>query len=247
MGRHTIPIKDYLEAAQLFHWAVKEHFIMWFTGGTLRHRRTESVLRRLTEAGRLRAVRYGKRLVYTVPRRVKGRNPAMPKETGVYRPGRSEKAVAGLTKIVHGLGCTEGLVRFWRSEMNGEIIPERFFQGLGSVPEWGIRYPNGKMLLYEFCTKDNFLFRNNMIGKVRAYDANLCAIEEKFSAEAIVVFVIDTDRESVQRFVNSKLTVGDPYFFIDYGTFLKAPLGRALFTPVYVWSDGKKYPLKKDV
>ena len=165
MARNTIPIDRYMEAAQEFHWATKEHFSLWFTGRLDRHRRTESVLYKLVQRDRLRCVRFGKRLVYTVPRRTKGTVPTLAKEKTRYEAGASEKAMTGRNKIVHGLACTEALVRLYRSRADGEIIAERYFYGLGAVPEWGIRYPNKKMLLFEFCTESNFKFSNMMKGR----------------------------------------------------------------------------------
>jgi hypothetical protein len=150
--------------------------------------------------------------------------------------------------------------------MDGEVIAERFFYGLGLVPEWGIRYPNGMMLLFEFCTKSNFMFSRMMIAKIMAYLRNLGKIEDKFQAKAIVVFVIDVPRATVERFVGSlKREVGsvaaddasalyegdsfplNPFFFTDYETFLKVPLGKQLYEPIYFWRDGKQYPLSKNV
>jgi hypothetical protein len=163
----------------------------------VRHRRTENVLRKLVQKGKLRSVRFGKRNVYTVPRRTKGKYPTLSKENNNYEAGATEKAIAGRNKIIHGLACTEGLVRFWRSDMEGEIIAERYFYRLGAVPEWGIKYPNGKMLLFEFCTESNFLFSNNMIGKLNAYTKHLENIESKFSSEALVLFVLDIPRDKV--------------------------------------------------
>jgi len=63
MASNTIPMDWYLDVAQVFHWAKKEHFSLWFTGSTKRHRRTESVLNKLVRGNKLRAVRYGKRLI----------------------------------------------------------------------------------------------------------------------------------------------------------------------------------------
>ena len=266
MARNTIPIDRYVEAAQVFHWATKEHFILWFTGDALRHRRTESVLHKLVQKGKLRSVRFGKRLVYTVPRRTKGKIPTLVKDKTAYEAGVSEKAVLGANKIIHGLACTESLVRLWRARTDGEIIAERHFYGLGAVPEWGIRYPNGKMLLFEFCTKSNFLFSNNMNGKLSAYQAHLQDIESKFNAEAVVLFVLDISRDNVERYVGSldgrsapsptanasALHVGDtfpfnPLFFTDYETFLKVPIGKQLTEPIYFWChDGRLYPLSKN-
>ena len=44
---------DYLKAAQLFHWAKREHYQMWFTGSLERNRRTEVMLPRLVKKGKL--------------------------------------------------------------------------------------------------------------------------------------------------------------------------------------------------
>lgn len=254
MTRNTIPMDWYIDVAQVFHWAKREHFSLWFTGSTKRHRRTESVLNRLVRGKKLRAVRFGKRLVYSVPRKSK-----------------LGDEFSGLTKVIHGLACTECLVRFYRSRMDGEVIAERFFYGLGSVPEWGIRYPNGKMLLFEFCTKSNFLFTNLMKGKISAYQRNLEKIEEKFGAKAIVLFVIDIPRFTLERFVMGNggaarerdagsVADGDqsapydggispvaPLFFTDYESFLNVPLGNQLSAPIYFWiADGKAYPLSQN-
>ena len=148
--------------------------------------------------------------------------------------------------------------------MDGEIIAERYFYGCGAVPEWGIRYPNGKMLLFEFCTESNFLFSNNMKGKLNAYKKHLEEIEKKFQSKALVLFVIDVPRDTVERYVGSlKREVGSvadgdqsapydgdrfpllPFFFVSYEDFLKVPIGDQLKAPIYIWLDGKEYPLKK--
>src|SRR6185503_11171656 len=264
MTRHTIPIDRYIEAAQVFHWFTKEHIILWFLGFLKRHRRTESVLLKLVRKGRLRSVKYGKGLVYTVPRRVKGKLPVLLKEKLGYEPKRTEAAIAGRNKLVHGLGCTECLIRFYRSRTDGEIIAERFFYKLGAVPEWGIRYPNGKLLILEFCTENNFLHSNMMKGKINVYKQHLENIEAKFQAKAIVLFVMDVPRVKVEGFVGalrrevgsvaddvSALHGGDrfplnPFWFTDYQTFLGVPIGQQLAVPIYFWIDGKEYPLKKN-
>src|SRR3989337_3520766 len=61
-------IREYLEAAQLFHWAKKEHYTVWFKGNLVRDGRTERVLKRLVDKGRLRSVGYGRCLVYCAKR-----------------------------------------------------------------------------------------------------------------------------------------------------------------------------------
>src|SRR5215204_2817347 len=138
MAKITIPMELYIEASSVFHWATKRHYQLWFTGQeSKRHRRSESVLLRLVKKGKLRSVLYGSRLIYTLPKKVKR---------------------SGLEKVVHGLACTECLVRFYRSKMDGVAIAEKYFQGMGCVPEWGIIYPDGKLLLFEFCTKSNYYY-----------------------------------------------------------------------------------------
>ena len=155
MSKHAIPMDLYIEASQVFHWATKRHFQLWFTGEeSKRHRRTESVLKRLSKRGKLRSILYGRKMIYAAPKNVKG---------------EVLDEFYGLSKVVHGLACTEGLVRFYRSRMDGVVVAERFFYGCGSVPEWGIIYPEGKMLLFEFSTKHNFLFTGKMKGKLQAY------------------------------------------------------------------------------
>jgi hypothetical protein len=201
-----------------------------------RHRQTEIVLRRLSKRKKLRAVQYGKKLVYALPRKTK-----------------SFDEFEGMSKIYHGLACTECLVRLYRSGMDGEIIAERFFRGCGSVPEWGIRYPNKTMLLLEFSTKSNFLYSELMNGKINAYIRSLPKIEMKFQAKAIVLFVLEIRRESVKKYVDSlkredgsaggvppPLAEGDtfplnPFFFTDYESFLKVAIGRQLSEKIYFW------------
>lgn len=247
MYRNTIPTQYYLDAAAVFHYATKEHFNLLLRGSSDRYTRTEKVLLRCTHKKRLIAIKYGKKLVYIIAQKAKGKN----FDDLEMHP-----------KIAHGLACTEGLVRFWRSNTKGEIIAERFFYGGGVVPEWGIRYPNGKMLLFEFSTKSNFHFSGLMKGKLNAYRRHLEFIEKKFQAKAIVVFVIDVPRITVQRFVGTlRREVGsaadgdlsapyggdgfpsDPFYFVDYEKFLSIPIGDQLKVPIYFWMDGKEYSL----
>lgn len=127
MARHTIPIDRYIEAAQVFHWFTKEHIILWLLGFLKRHRRTESVLLRLVRKGKLHSLKFGKRLIYIVPRKTKGKLPVLLKEKPGYEPKRTEAAIKQKNKIEHGLACTECLVRFFLSRTDGEIIAERYF------------------------------------------------------------------------------------------------------------------------
>lgn len=223
MGTLKVAIskEKYLEAGQVFHWAMREHFVQWFTGSDKRHKRTETMLPRLVRRKKLIAKRYSKRLVYTVPRRKHDHN------------------------IEHGLGCTEGLVRIWRSDMQGEIIPERHLRGFGIVPEWGILYPSGRLLLYEFCTEDNFNRYGHVMGKITRYQNSMGQFESKFDGTELVLFVCDVPRMKLQKQLVDKVENGEQFFFTDYKTFLNTPLDQQLTTPIYIWGgDGWPYPLK---
>lgn len=228
MRSALIPQKEYLKVAQFFHWATKEHFILWLTGMEKRHRRTEVILPRLAKRQSLFATRYGKRLVYSCSRKVRNKS--------------------HILRIEHGLGCTEVLVRFYRSNMSAIVIEERHFKKMGSRPEFGLWYPSGPMILVEFSTEHDFHYSNRMDGKLLAYKKNLWRIEERFKASGLIVFVLDVPREKVQQFVLERMPIGLPIFFTDYETFKSVPIGEQLSAPIYIWGeDGKTYPLTKDV
>ena len=210
----------------MFHWATKEHYMLWFYGRVGRSKRIEVLLPRLVEQGKLVARRHGKRLIYSIPRK------GLKKYRDLYQPN-----------IAHELACTEGLVRIMLSKPDCEVIPTGRFFGFGVVPEWGIRYPSGKLLLYEFCTEDNFL--RKLKGKVARYKEVLPEIETKFDCPAIAVFVLDVKRDLVKSWVDRNALSGFPFFFTDYKTFLGVPLKQQLATEIYIWGgDGKPHPLE---
>jgi hypothetical protein len=233
MKRHTISIQSFLDALSVFHWATVDDFALWFPGHLRRSRR---VLKRLTDLGKVRAIKYGKRLIYALPRKSKA----------------VKDEYSGSSKIYHGLCCTKSLVRFWRANTNGEIFAERFFYPGKCVPEWGIRYPNNTMLLFEFCTRDNFKRPSVMKGKFRAYDEFIPDFREEFKASIAVLFVVDISRSEVERYVGSLAdaryngdTFPEPFYFCDYETFLSVPIGEQLKAKIYFWSDGKEYSLNE--
>jgi hypothetical protein len=224
MGTQTLSQKRYLQAAQVFHWATQDHFTLWFTGSTKRYRRTEAVLPRLVKKGSLVATKYGKKMVYACPRRVR-------------QPGF-------FLKVDHGLGCTEGLIRFWWSDMRAEIIEERFFYGCGSVPEWGLRYESKKMILFEYCTADNFNRTNVIKSKLAAYQNNLETINRRFKVDSIIIFVCDVPRDKITKLVLDNKPIGLPAFFTDTEMFTRISIGKQLEAPIYIWGeDGLAYPL----
>ena len=216
---HTISKDEYLEAGQIFHWATQDHYKLWFTGSLDRHRRTEQMMARLAKSKEIAFSDYGKKLVYAA-KRMKN------------------------TPIAHGLGVTETIVRIVRSGSDGTIIPERYFRGLGSVPDWGIQYRE-KLLLCEFSTQNNFEGARIIKTKITKYNQNLEKILERFRvSDVIVLFVIDVPRVRVLNFIVRNYP-GAFFFFTDFETFKSVPLGKQLTAPIYIWKDGESYPLKK--
>jgi hypothetical protein len=159
---------------------------------------------------------------------------AKPQKTRNFDPENFED-------LYHGYCCTECLIRFMTAK-EGEAIPEKYFRGYGRVPEFGMRYENGKLLLLEFSTKHDVGYTGKLRGKLNGYDDCLSAIERDFSARSVVVFVLDVDRDRVRTIVDS-YKPSDQFFFTDFDTFKRVPMGQALIAPIYIWKDGKEYPL----
>lgn len=228
MGRHYISKKEYLQLAQIFHAATKADFQAVFTGKFEgRHSRTEKLLPRLVREGKLIAVDYGRRLVYLAPRRF-----------------RSKKI--NLYKLEHGLVCTRCLVATWLSNTDGQMLAEKTFRKYSIIPEWGIKYSSGKLLLFEYSTANNFRRKQLMREKMERYTDSLENIGKDFQCErAFVVFVIEATREEVLRFVLDNEPDGD-LLFSDLKSFRSVKLGQQLNTPIYIWRDGQSYPLVKD-
>lgn len=224
----TIRPADYLNAAKVFHWASKEHYKLWFTGKEFgRHRLTETVLPKLVREGRLAAVRYGLGYVYTEPRRVR-------------KPGH-------YLKINHGLAATEGLVRFWRSDLPSTILPERYFYGGGVVPEFGLITSRQRLLLFEYCSADNFERTGRLISKFNAYDHELDLMADKFGALGVVViFVVAVSQERLEGYLTRLNNPVPSFYFVDYKTFVKVPIGQQFTAQIYTWKpDMQKYSLRQ--
>jgi hypothetical protein len=227
MKRLTSIQETYLAAAQVFHFAFREHFVLWFAGRTGRHWRTEHVLPALVKKGELIALPYGKRTLYAVPDRVR------------MAPSGNQVAILPY----HGLACTDILTRYVLADPTGEVLSENICRAnrWGAVPEWGIRYPQGTALLLEFCTADN-VERGKVASKVTKYRQCLPAIEASLQAKAVVVFVLDVAAHAVAQ-ICRRLESRDPFFFVDYQTFQITT--NILTTPIYLWGNGQAYPLKK--
>lgn len=218
MVHRTSAQDEILAMGSVFHWFEKRHVVLWMTGQERkRHKVTEYSLPRLVKKKLLKEVRWGRKKIYT--------------------------AWAGRMHIEHGLVCSEALIRIIISKSDCTVISENEFraQTFGVVAEWGIKYPNGKLLLFEYCTKDNVGRKGLVIRKANMYQASLPQIEEHFGAKAIVLFVLDT--KETLAYVSDRRR--HPFFYyVDLETFLRVPMGKQLSTPIYIWAgDGQKYAL----
>lgn len=210
----SITQEAFLKVAQVFNWATKNHYIIWFTGEHLeRHRRIEILLKRLSDKGKLRVARYGNKLVYIAP--------------------RHRKSIDDF-QINHGLGVTEGLVRLLVSDRTTTIIPERKFK-TKVRPEFGLVYKDST-LLYEFCTRDNAKRLDVLRRKVNGYNTFI-------KDNQVVLFVMQLTREEVVDVINH-LKPSGPFMFTDLATFMAVPLGNQLKAGIYIWEDGNEYPLR---
>jgi hypothetical protein len=208
---YFIPEKRLLKVAQVFNWFTKEQVIMWFFEDQVRSRRVEILLPRTVKKEKLIEGKYGKKKVYIVP-----------------RLGRSPEP-----QIEHGLGVTEGLVRFWVSDKSGEIIPSRKFEKCGVRPEWGLKYKD-KVFLYEFCTQDNARRIGVLKKKINAYS----------TMGYLVVFVMDISRDEVSEKIGQLHPEGR-FMFTDYETFKSVSIGKQFTAPIYIWGEDKNvYPLR---
>ena len=166
-------------------------------------------------------------------------------------PRINRKRVSGqeyYPRFEHGLGCTEGLVRFYRADTDCMVIPERKLRGWYIFPEWAIKYfKTGTLLMYEFCTEDNWKRKSVIRSKIKRYKDTFHKFKKKFDAKrCIVVFVADANRWDVDGFVKSEMPTGSEFYFTDYTTFCNTPIGEQLSTPIYIWGNDRwSYPLRE--
>src|SRR5687767_5269776 len=124
----SVSVRKFLDVA---HWATKRQIQLYIRGAAPpRDGPIEKALLRMEKGKKVRVVQYKvtDQKCYALPRKTKNFNPL------------------DQVRLYHGLACTECMVRLYRSNTKCEVIPERAFRGLGSVPEGGILYPQGSLL-----------------------------------------------------------------------------------------------------
>jgi hypothetical protein len=214
----------YLKMAQALDGWIKMEDFARIAAGRNRFHQADSVVGWLARSNRLHWQKYHRRKVYIVPRLAKGQ---------FFSDGRN---------IAHSLGSTDVRVRIAISDREAQIISERYFRInrlLGIIPDGGFLFPNGWVLLYEFCTQDNSQRLNVLRWKVHQYQRIL---EDKRQYQ--VLFVLDIPSERVMETVR-KLSHHSAIFYIDYATFQRVPFGQQLSAAIYLnGSSGQLYPLQ---
>lgn len=221
----TTNTKKILKAAEALLWFDQKDMAEFLTGRRRRVKFVEYQLPRLVEREKLKAERYERRLVYT------------------KRSGHTDL-------IPHGLTCTRILLKLLKARA-GEVVPESFFkratESFGLVPDGGLLYPSG-LLLFEYCTADNFGRTYLMKRKLGAYRENIHRIESLFDKEAIILFILEAKRFEVIHFAEKRGEKTDnQFFFVDLASFLDVSDGDHLSSPIYIWApDGGSYQLTDD-
>lgn len=208
-----------MAAAGVLHWFTRVHLMLWFTGQ--RRKRVKWIeynLPRMVAKRLLRESRHKGRKVYT--------------------------AWSNPMHVEHGVVCSEALIRFVQANSNCTLISENACrtEKFGVVFEWAALYPNRTMLLFEYCTEDNAGRSGLVTRKVNLYRRHLDAIEAHFSAQALVLFVLDGKDALAHATENQGASFA---YFVDLETFMSMKMGKQLTAPIYIWgADGRRYPIK---
>jgi len=219
----SLDVRKFLDVA---HWASNRQ-IQIGVRGYYRERYTtlENLLKRWSDKGKIRSCKIGSTKYYA--------------KLGKTR----DFDIHDTSNVPHGYAVTEDLVRLMTAK-EGEPLAQRLFRGYYRVPEFGIRYENGKMILVEHSTENDTEYHQRLSGKLTGYGKSIEKIEEDFGVKVLVLFILDVKRERVKQLINKYKPEGN-YFFTDYQTFLSIPMGQALIAPIYLWKDLKERPLIK--
>lgn len=210
MSNYALLRINMLSWAYLFHWAYASDFRRVF-GLEKRNKAIEYNLPYLVKKKKLKARRWEHSLIYSMPGT---------KGTSDY-------------SILHGLHCTDALIRFHLSK-EGVYISERHFKAMKAkvVPEWGIVYGD-VLLLFEYSTADNFS-RKKMIGrKLDNYRQTLDWFRKEFKAEPYLVYVIDAPEKDVVKYAESHDL--NNFYFTDARQFYSVEEGKQLSARIYLW------------
>ncbi|MBK8903128.1 MAG: hypothetical protein IPM53_18215 [Anaerolineaceae bacterium] len=214
--------------------AAKNHLLLftqkdmaeWLTGSRKRVKAVEKLLPQLVVKKKLKAVRYGRKLVYRL---------------------NHPRLQNGITHLEHDLMCTKLIILFGAQEI-GEIVSELFFleqkEQFCCVPDWAVLFPN-MVMLCEYSTSDNFRRTHLMRKKLKAYRKHLFRFIDYFDNDVSVLFILDAPRHKVNQFALDNAVPNDRFaYFTDLASVLQAPKSELLTTPLFIWGgDGQEKSL----
>jgi len=214
---YTLNQQSILDWAYLFHWASREDFERAITRSAGRTKVIEYNLPSLVKGRKLKTKKiksFGNRLFYSL----------------VGNRKTSDNA------IVHGLHCTDALIRFHLSK-SGEYISEREFRAgrFKPTPEFGVCYEGGKrvLLLFEYSTADNFRRKRLIDKKIDSYAKGLGRFRNEYNAEPYLVYVIDAPKGEVE--ILAGRWDYNNFYFTDAKRFYSVPYGEQLSAQIYIW------------
>jgi hypothetical protein len=234
MNNLTTIQQKYLDVSRVLPWATNLHYTLWMTGKTKRHKATERVLPALVKKGCLVKSKYGKRIIYATPEKLK-----------IYLPKGATEPVVKMENPYHGLGVSEVLVRLILSRPGGIVVGEKEFARFKAIPDGGVLLKEKGIILVEFQTAYSADQPGNLNKKLLRYKDTLPEIEKCFGEKALVLFVYDIPLYRLKMMVEE--VDMENVYFTDYQSFLSAPYTKQLVKDIYIWGyDKQTYSLAKD-
>lgn len=195
----TTAQKGYLSAAEVFHCATRDHFVIWMTGKTGRHSRTERALPALVKKGYLVSLPYGKKNLYATPDRVRLSSLGNKLAVNPY----------------HGLCVTDIILRWICRFPISTLLSERVCRAYrwGIYPECAFLFVADRSFLLEFCTRDN-VEQGKVKLKANKYREVLDEIQFSLNSVIEVFFILDIRPNEIEKHVQD-----GPFRFMAYDTF----------------------------
>lgn len=207
-------------------WFDQKSLTEWLTGSRDRKNYIEKELPKMVAEKKLKAVRYGKKLVYRF---------------------NHPRLRNGTAHLEHDLICTKLIIRFGAQD-SGEIVSELFFleqkERFGCIPDWAVLYP-AMVLLCEFSTADNFRRTHLMRQKLRSYRRYISRFVDYFDNDVSILFVLDAPRHKVKQFAKSHAVPDCTFvYFTDLASLLEVSKAELLTSKIFIWGgDGQLYSL----
>lgn len=264
MGRHSIITKDdVLRAVRIFRWVTRLILALFFGGGARRIKALEKLLPKLEREGRLFSEWHRGEKVYSIARKERVKPVSMDHEIAcadilvrLWRCRMEESEIVP-ERAFRSFGIVpENGIRY-SEERNTMLITEHesrkdFMNHRGVMKSKLTRYKKYLPAMEaKFQRSITVLFVIDIErNKVKEFVGRMGHIldEPVFSG---FVGSLKRDVGSVADGDQSALPEGDrfpshPFFFTDYQTFRRVPVGEALTAKIYFLNDGKEWRLTEN-